>query len=155
MLFGFLHRKRAARSSRVEKCILLMGLENFVACDGNKRPHVMIVESYDWRKCLTTRQSKLSSWQMHLTKGLEILLYVEFATTCPLVRVVKSIFPLVSCRQYWTWLEGKKRWNSRPKLSLYFPDWIALYCCYVAGCKSVFPTWHSILRYIFSYLRTS
>ena len=77
MLFGFLHRKRAARSSRVEKCILLMGLRNFVACDGNKRPHVMIVESYDWRKCLTTRQSKLSSWHMHLTKSLEILLYVE------------------------------------------------------------------------------
>ena len=54
-----------------------MGLRNFVACDVNKRPHVMVVESYDWRKCLSTRQSKLSSGQTRLTKGLEILLYVE------------------------------------------------------------------------------
>ena len=77
MLIGFLHRKKAARSSRVEKCILLMGLSNFVACDVNKRPHVMVVESYDWRKCLSTRQRKLSSGQMHPSKGLEILLYVE------------------------------------------------------------------------------
>ena len=26
------------------------------------------------------------------------------ATTCPLVQIVKSIFPRVSCWQYWTWL---------------------------------------------------
>ena len=39
------------------------------------------------------------------------------ATTCPLVQVVKSIFPLVSCRQYWTWLLS---------LSYIFSPWLWL-----------------------------
>ena len=59
----------------------------------------MVVESYEsykWRKCLSTRQSQLTSGQMHFIKVCRV------ATICPLVQVVKSIFPLVSCRHYWT-----------------------------------------------------
>jgi len=42
------------------------------ACDISKRPRVMVVESYelyDWRKCVSIRQSKLSSGEKHLVKG--------------------------------------------------------------------------------------
>ena len=56
-------------SCRMDRCISLRGLGNFCACHVSKRPCVIIVESYEsyeWRKCLSTRQSKLSSGQMHL-----------------------------------------------------------------------------------------
>jgi len=76
----------------VDKCISLRGLRNFVACHISKRPFVMVVESYEWRKCLFTRQSQLTSGQMHFIKVCRV------ATICPLEQVVKSIFPLVSCR---------------------------------------------------------
>ena len=38
-------------------------------------------------------------------------------STCPLVQVVKSIFPLVSCRQFWTWM------------SIYGELWVHLVHC--------------------------
>ena len=60
--------KNSSRRGDIESLILVM-LER----DSN----VMVVESYEWRKCLPNRQSKLTSGQMHLIKAdLEILLLV-------------------------------------------------------------------------------
>ena len=56
---------------RVDKCIGLRRLVNFVAGHVSKRPCVMVVESYELRKWLYTRQSKLSSRQMHLIQGTQ------------------------------------------------------------------------------------
>ena len=56
---------------RVDFCISLRRLTNFVACLVGKRPRAMVVESYEpyeWRKCLYTRQSELSSGLLHLIK---------------------------------------------------------------------------------------
>ena len=57
---------------RVDFCISLRGLRNFVACLVGKRPRVMVVESYEpyeWRNCLSTRQRKFTSGRLHLIKG--------------------------------------------------------------------------------------
>ena len=57
---------------RVDICISLRGLRNFMACLVGKGLRVMVVESYEsyeWRKCLSTRQSKLSSGHLHLIEG--------------------------------------------------------------------------------------
>ena len=48
----------------VDFCIWLRGLRNFLACLVGKGLGVKLVESYEsykWRKCLSTRRSKLSS----------------------------------------------------------------------------------------------
>ena len=56
-------------SCRMDKCISLRELGNFFAFHVRKRPCVIVVELYEWRKCLSTQQSKLSSGQMHLIRG--------------------------------------------------------------------------------------
>ena len=61
---------------RVDFCISLRRLRNFVAGHVGKRPCVMVVESYEsykWRKWWSARQSELLSRQMLSLRGLRNL----------------------------------------------------------------------------------
>ena len=67
---------------------------------------------------LVTRQfrcHRLSAHEMHFSLDNSVC---QVATTCPLVQVIKSIFPLASCQQYWRWLTGRLYWLLQDEISV-------------------------------------